>query len=80
MESRSKSMFITWEEAQKLRPIMKRLSEEGPYSEVRKSARELYRELGNVKKIDYSPFSGHQLLLSRYDRGVVQTVREALED
>ena len=81
MEMRhSRSMFITWEEAQRLRPVLKKLSEEAPYSEIRRSAKALYRELGDIKKIDYSPFPGHQLILSRYDKRVVDTVIEALED
>jgi len=79
-ESRLKSMFITWEEAQRLRPILKRLGEEGPYAEVRRSAKDLYRELGNVKKINYAPFPGHQLLLNKYDRRVIDVVMESLED
>ena len=76
----SRSIFITWEDAQKLRPILKRLSEEGPYSEVRKSAKALYIELGSVRKLDYSPFPGHQLLLNRYDREVIHVVMDALEE
>ena len=79
-ESRSRFIFITYEEAQRLRPILKRLGKEGPYSEVRGSARSLYGELENVRKTDYSPFPGYQLMLNKYDRGVIDIVMEALED
>ena len=63
----SRAVYVTYEEAQKLQPVFRRLREEAPWKEARESASRLLGELSLVKKgVDYE-LGGKQVLLEPID-------------
>lgn len=63
----AKVVYVTYQEAQKLRPFFGYARKYGPYKEARESAMRIFQELENVRQIDYSPLRGHQIFLSPND-------------
>lgn len=56
-------VFVTYEEAQRLRPIFQWFAKSGPWKEVRMDARQILEELELVRPIDYT-MGGKQVFLS----------------
>jgi len=61
----SRTVFITYEEATRLKPVFRRLAKEAPWKEARESARQILGELEYVKDVDYKPLPGSQLFLDK---------------
>lgn len=64
---RENVVYITYEEAQKLKPFFEYSKANAPYKEAKESAKRILRELGYAKPMDYSPFRGYQMLLNNQD-------------
>jgi len=62
-----RGIFITVEEARKLKPIFENLREIAPWKDAKESASRILMELRHIKDIDYSPFPGQQVFLSPVD-------------
>jgi hypothetical protein len=71
-------MYITYSDAQRLIPFYEKVAKEHPWKEVRESAKRLLRELRMVRDIDYSPASGHQLILNRVDHQFLMDTMDAM--
>ena len=61
----SRVIFVTYEEATRLKPVFRRLAKEAPWKEARESARRILEELGDVRDVDYKPLSGKQIFLDK---------------
>lgn len=59
--------YITYEEAQRLKPFFEAAKTHGPYKEARESAGRILRELRHARSIDYSPLRGYQMFLGDKD-------------
>lgn len=58
------AVYITYEEAQAMKPIFQYYAKQGPWKDVRSDAREILVELEVVKPMDYAPLRGKQVFLS----------------
>lgn len=61
------STFVDYEEAQELMPIFEAFRQQGPWADVRRSAKRILRELERIRDIEYEPSTGKQIVLSRED-------------
>ncbi len=68
------TFYITYEEAERMKPVLEHFSRHGPQKPVREAAFRLLREIRFVRDIDYSPLSGHQLWLKGTDAEVLREV------
>lgn len=68
------TIYITWEEAQELKRVLKELKRTAPWKEARESAGRVYEEVRNVRKTDYSPLPGYQLILAEGDMGFLKSI------
>lgn len=60
-------VYVSYEEAQKLIPIMEHFAQKAPYKEAKESAKRLLPELRLVRDLDYGPLQGRQVILRRED-------------
>ena len=71
--------YITYEEAQRLKPVFRGLVREAPWKEARESASRILEELSLVKKgVDYS-MGGKQMLLQPIDHSFLMDVMDQTE-
>ena len=76
----SRAVFITYEEAQRLKPVFRQLVKEAPWKEARESAARILEELSFVRKdVDYSDLGGKQLLLQPTDYSFLMDVMDQTE-
>ena len=64
-------VIVSWDEAQRLLPIFKKLREH-EWKEVRESATRLYREMEDVRPQEYRPLGGKQIFLNKQDYEFMQ--------
>jgi hypothetical protein len=57
-------VYVSYVEAQKLIPIFEYYKEKGPWKEVREDARDILRELKDVKDINYGQLKGKQIFFT----------------
>lgn len=74
-----KSVFVSYEEAQKLRSFFKEATRSAPYREAREASKRILGELESIRSVDYSPFPGGQILLSQGDYKYFMDVLEIVE-
>lgn len=74
-------VYLTDEEARKLKPIFRKLAKEAPWRDARESARRLLQELEMVREdISYEPLSGKQIILeSSVDYDFLTDVMQEME-
>ena len=60
-------MYVTFEEAEKLKPFFRYSKVHGPYKEARESSSRILEGLENVRPINYSPLRGYQMFLDEDD-------------
>jgi hypothetical protein len=59
---------VTFDEASRLTTLLRSVAKNGPYKEVRASAKRLIGELQYVRNdVDYSPNRGYQVILRKDD-------------
>ena len=77
---RGNVIYVTYEEAQKLKPFFEAAKTHGPYKEARESAGRILGELRHAKPIDYSPLKGYQMFLGNKDHEFLMDVLDQMED
>lgn len=77
---RGNVVYITYEEAQRLKPFFEAAKAYGPYKEARESASRILVELGHARPIDYSPLGGYQMFLNHQDYEFFTDTLNAMEE
>lgn len=74
-----KTYFITYEEAQELKPILEFIGEggAGADSDTRSRAKNIANELKRVRHVENRTFRGHQLILNLGDAKLFDTVLDS---
>lgn len=60
-------VWVTYSEAEALKPFFKAAQKYGPWKEARESAGRILSELECVQPVDYSPLRGYQMFLNEVD-------------
>ena len=75
-----KVVYVTYEEAQRLRPVFKQLVRKAPWKEARESASRILEELSLVRKgVEYEPLEGKQIILQPIDYEFLTDVMDQTE-
>jgi len=73
-------VYVTHEEAQKLKPIFRSTKDAAPWADARESSRRILQTLESVKKdVDYDPLEGYQMILSNTDYDFLLDVMTQME-
>ena len=77
-----RSIFISYEEAKRLKPAFRELRKMAPWKEARESSSRILEELELVRKdVDYDPrLGGKQLILNEMDYDFLVNVINQLGD
>ena len=75
-------IYVSYEQARKLIPIMKQIAETHQWRETRESAKRLLQELKLVRgDISYDPLAGRQVILrSELDRNFLKDALSTIEE
>jgi len=57
------SVFVSYDEAQRMIPIFSWYTKNGQWKDIRNDASKILMELRKVRDIDYSPLPGYQILM-----------------
>ncbi len=75
-----RTAYITYDEAQKLIPMLKYAKKNAKWKDARISASRLLSEIEGVKPGSYEPFRGHQMFLSEVDYNLLMDSLTVIED
>ena len=75
-----RQVYVTYEEAQKLRPIFMRTRKSAPWADARDSSSRILQSLETVKEdVEYEPKGGYRMLLNETDYNFLMDVMAQME-